>query len=94
MRSDSNETKVLLQRAGQGDRQAVGELFTRHKDRLRRMVQLRLDRRLQGRIDPSDVLQEAYLSAARSLTEYLQNPTMPFYLWLPAGGCLPCKNGI
>ena len=82
MTSDSNETQVLLQRAGQGDRQAVGELFTRHKERLRRMVQLRLDRRLQGRIDPSDVLQDAYLSAARSLAEYLQNPTMPFFLWL------------
>jgi RNA polymerase sigma-70 factor (ECF subfamily) len=82
MRSDSDETKVLLERAGKGDRHAVGELFTRHKDRLRRMVQLRLDRRLQGRIDPSDVLQEAYLSASRSLAEYLQNPSMPFFLWL------------
>jgi RNA polymerase sigma-70 factor (ECF subfamily) len=82
MASDSNETKTLLRRAEKGDRQAVGELFTRHKDRLKRMVKLRLDRRLQGRVDPSDVLQEAYLSASRSLAEYLENPTMPFFLWL------------
>ena len=82
MASDSTETKILLRRAERGDRQAVGELFTRHKDRLKRMLKLRLDRRLQGRIDPSDVLQEAYLSASRSLAEYLKNPTMPFFLWL------------
>ena len=46
------------------------------------MVQLRLDRRLQGRIDPSDVLQEAYLEVARSLADYLKNPEIPFYLWV------------
>jgi RNA polymerase sigma-70 factor (ECF subfamily) len=60
----------------------MGELLDRHRDRLRRMVALRLDRRLQGRIDPSDVIQEACLDAARRLPEYTDNPTMPFFLWL------------
>jgi RNA polymerase sigma-70 factor (ECF subfamily) len=46
------------------------------------MVQLRLDRRLQGRVDPSDVLQEAYLEVARSVGDYLKNPEIPFYLWV------------
>ena len=47
------------------------------------MVALRLDRRLQGRIDPSDVIQEAYLDAARRLPEYLGEPApMPLFLWL------------
>jgi RNA polymerase sigma-70 factor (ECF subfamily) len=46
------------------------------------MVRLRLDRRLQGRLDPSDVVQEAYLDYARRFPEYAGNPTMPFYLWL------------
>jgi RNA polymerase sigma-70 factor, ECF subfamily len=46
------------------------------------MVALRLDPRLQGRVDPSDVIQEAYLEASARLAEYLQNPTMPFFLWL------------
>ena len=46
------------------------------------MVALRLDRRLQGRIDPSDVIQEAYLEASARLAEYLRNPSMPFFLWL------------
>src|SRR5579871_2266952 len=79
---DTPETHDLLERAAAGDPQALGDLFGRHRDRLRRMVQLRLDRRLQGRIDPSDVLQEAFLELSRALAEYLRNPTMPFFLWL------------
>lgn len=53
-----------------------------HRARLRRMVALRMDRRLQGRIDPSDVIQESYIDAARRLPEYAKNSTMPFFLWL------------
>ena len=54
----------------------------RYHDRLRRMVMVRLDQRLQGRLDPSDVLQETYLEAARQLADYLRNPVLPFFLWL------------
>jgi RNA polymerase sigma-70 factor (ECF subfamily) len=82
MTSDAREPSELLRRAGQGDPQALGELFARYSKRLRRMVQLRLDRRLQGRLDPSDVLQEAYLEFARSLAEYLRNPQVPIFLWV------------
>jgi RNA polymerase sigma-70 factor (ECF subfamily) len=79
---DSSQTDELLRRAGGGDAAAVAELFARYRDRLRQMVRLRLDRRLQGRIDPSDVLQEAYLVLARRLPEYTARPSMPFFLWL------------
>jgi len=37
----------------------------RHRDRLRRMVELRADRRLDGRINASDVLQDSLLDAAQ-----------------------------
>ena len=60
----------------------LAELFARHRDRLRRMVQVRLDRRLQGRVAPSDVLQEAQLDVLRRAAEYAANPTMTPYLWL------------
>ena len=64
------------------DDQAKAELFARHRARLRVMVRLRMDRRLAGRIDPSDVLQEAYLDFARRLPEYLADRQAPFFLWL------------
>jgi RNA polymerase sigma-70 factor (ECF subfamily) len=82
MTKDSNNSSALLRQAEAGDQQALAELFNRHRDRLKQMVRLRLDRRLQGRIDPSDVLQEAYLDLAKRLPEYSQKPAMPFFLWL------------
>jgi RNA polymerase sigma-70 factor (ECF subfamily) len=78
---DSSEVR-RLERAAAGDNAAWQELLASHQARLRRMVALRLDQRLQGRIDPSDVLQETYLDAARYLADYLGNPTVPFFLWL------------
>jgi RNA polymerase sigma-70 factor (ECF subfamily) len=82
MPTDAGDTSALLERAGRGDAQALGDLFAQHQQRLRRMVQLRLDRRLQGRIDPSDVLQEAFLELSRCLADYLRDPQLPFFLWL------------
>jgi RNA polymerase sigma-70 factor (ECF subfamily) len=78
-RDDSDE---LLRRLHAGDAQAATDLFEHYRGRLRRMVQLRLDRRLQGRVDASDVLQEAFLDLARRVPEYAASPAMPFFLWL------------
>ena len=80
--SDSGETEALIRRVEGGDEAALCELFARYRDRLRRMVKLRMDRRLQGRLDASDVLQEAYLDVAKRATEYRENPKMPVFLWL------------
>ena len=84
MSGDANDTGELARRAGGGDAQALAELFAHYRDRLRHMVRLRLDRRLQGRVDPSDVLQEAYLDVARRFPEYAAAPAVPFYVWLRA----------
>src|SRR5436309_795611 len=82
MTGDSSEVDDLLRRAAAGDAAACHDLFSRYRDRLKRMVHLRLSRRLQGRVDDSDVLQEAYLEVARRLDEYLREPKLPFFLWL------------
>jgi RNA polymerase sigma-70 factor (ECF subfamily) len=82
MAESSDQTDDLLRRAARGDKEGWGRLLASHRDRLRRMVGLRLDRHLQGRIDPSDVIQEAYLEAWTRLPEYLGNPTVPFFIWL------------
>jgi RNA polymerase sigma-70 factor (ECF subfamily) len=71
-----------VRRAAQGDGRCLLELFTRYRPRLKRMVKLRLDPRVQGRVDPSDVLQQAYLDAGRRIADYLREPTLPFFLWL------------
>jgi RNA polymerase sigma-70 factor (ECF subfamily) len=82
MENNSADTVDLIERARAGDAAALNDIFSRHRERLRRMVELRLDRRLQGRIDPSDVIQESYLDVARRLDEYLADPKIPLFLWL------------
>ena len=72
----------LLTRLQQGDERALAELFSRHRDRLKRMVSFRLDPRLCGRVDASDVLQEGYLDAAQRIEHYLRDPARSFYVWL------------
>jgi RNA polymerase sigma-70 factor, ECF subfamily len=64
------------------DRQALAPLFDQHRDRLRRMVELRLDPRLRGRLDASDIVQEAFLDIAGDLDAYLAEPKLPLLLWL------------
>jgi RNA polymerase sigma-70 factor (ECF subfamily) len=76
------ELDEQLRKAAAGDEGCWRRLVANHHDRLRRMVAVRLDPRLQGRLDPSDVLQETYLEAARRLDDYLRQPDVPFHLWL------------
>jgi RNA polymerase sigma-70 factor, ECF subfamily len=79
----ADDTDNLLRQAAGGDNAALAGLFERHRKRLRGMVRLRLDARLQGRVDPSDVLQEAYMDLADKLPAYLNDSSpLPFYLWL------------
>jgi RNA polymerase sigma-70 factor (ECF subfamily) len=76
------ELEALLFEAGQGNRQAVEHILGRYRGRLREMVALRLDRRLLGRFDPSDVVQDALMDASRKLPDYLKRRPLPLYPWL------------
>jgi RNA polymerase sigma-70 factor (ECF subfamily) len=82
MTSAQPNTEELLRRVGEGDANARGELLNRHRERLRRMIALRLDPRLAARVDPSDVVQETLAEADRRLDAYLQQRPLPFYPWL------------
>ena len=64
------------------DQLLVAALVERHRDRLERMVRLRMDRRLQGRVDPADVVQEAYLTVRGKFPQWTADPRPPFFLWL------------
>ena len=80
--NNDSETHRLVEQAATGNEHAWSELVARHRDRLKRMVAVRMDHRLRGRIDPSDVIQEACLAASKQIVSYAANPNMPFYLWL------------
>ncbi len=80
--SDSGDTQHLVAQAAGGDEQALTELMERYRARLERMVALRMDRQLQGRVDASDIVQDALIEASRRLDEYAADPPMGFYIWL------------
>jgi RNA polymerase sigma-70 factor (ECF subfamily) len=79
---DQDETLNLLQGAEQGNREAVDQLMDRHRDSLHRMIRSRLNPGVAAHVDASDIVQDALLTASRRLSEYLQNPRMPFHAWL------------
>ncbi len=79
---NSEEIDQLVVHAQDGDESALSQLFELYRGRLRRMVQLRMDHRIQTRVDVSDVLQEAYVDIAAQLKNYTTNPELPFFLWL------------
>lgn len=80
--ADSAVSQRMLEEARAGDRHAVELLLSRTEPFLRRFVAARLDPQLHARVDPSDVVQDAQLEATRRLDEFLQQPAMPFRLWL------------
>ena len=80
--TNSETTLEMLKQAAAGDAAGWERLLGRYHDRLRRMIAVRLDPRLQGRFDPSDVLQETYVDALSRLPEYLREARMPFFLWI------------
>ena len=77
-----DQTEELLAGARAGDAEAVSRLLERHRQSLRRMIDLRMDRKIQRRVDASDIVQDVLIEANRRLADYLKNPVMPFHLWL------------
>jgi RNA polymerase sigma-70 factor (ECF subfamily) len=79
---ESEKTEELLGAVREGDAEAVNKLIDRHRDAILRLVRMRLDRRIQPRVGVSDVVQDVFIEANRRLQKYLQDPIMPFHLWL------------
>jgi RNA polymerase sigma-70 factor (ECF subfamily) len=82
MNADERTNEGLLDAARGGDEAALAALVERHRGRLESMVRLRMDRRLQGRVDAADVVQDAYLTVRGKFPQYVADSRLPFYLWL------------
>ena len=77
-----DEIKPLLNQAKGGDESAVNALMDQHRNSLRQLIRMRLDQKIQRRVDVSDVVQDVLVEANRRLQRYLNEPIMPFHLWL------------
>lgn len=79
---ESDKTLDLLEGIREGNGEAVNRLMDRHRPAIRRLIQMRLDKALARRVDASDVAQDVLFEASRRMDDYIQNPSMPFHLWL------------
>ncbi len=75
-------TEELVERLRGGESQVLGTLFERYRSQLHRMVEFRLDRRLRGRVDASDVLQDAFVDVSQYIDRFISQPEMPLIVWL------------
>ncbi|HEX4148521.1 MAG TPA: sigma-70 family RNA polymerase sigma factor [Pirellulales bacterium] len=82
MSEDSPAIDALVERLKAGDADALAELFSYYRAMLRRMIELRIDPRLAGRVSASDVLQDVYLDAAQRVRHFAAKSEMPFIVWL------------
>jgi RNA polymerase sigma-70 factor (ECF subfamily) len=82
MNQNPSEMEALIARLHAGDCEVLAQLYDHYRDRLRRMVEIRMDPRLRARVDASDVLQDAYLDIARDLPSYLADARLSPLLWL------------
>ncbi len=82
MTISQDQLDELIAEAKAGSEEALAELFGHYKQHLRRIIAFRLDDRLKGRIDPSDVLQEAYIDLAKRLPEFSEKNGMSLFVWL------------
>ena len=80
--SDDALSSEVVAKLEAGDEHAFAELFSQYRGRLKRMLEFRLDRRLRGREDPSDIIQEVYIDAHQRMRHYLKKPELSFYVWL------------
>ena len=83
----NDDTESLLARCAAGNAEAVSQLLEQHRPFLRRIAELRLDRSLRGRVDPSDVVQETQLEVMRRIVDYVQRRPMSFRVWLHYTAC-------
>lgn len=72
----------LIRRGIQSGEAKLGQVLAKHRDRLKRLIELRLDPRVKGRVDSSDVIQETQITAMARIEEYLVDPEVPLFVWL------------
>ena len=82
MAEQQMDTDALLTRIEHGEADAMAPLLARYRSRLKRLVSLRMDQRMAGRVDPSDIVQETLVKAAERLPAYASRRPLPFYPWL------------
>jgi RNA polymerase sigma-70 factor (ECF subfamily) len=80
--STAPNVESLMQRARNGDPSALGLLFDRYRDYLTVLARIQIGRRLPGKIDASDPVQETFLKATRHFAQFRGSSEDELIDWL------------
>jgi RNA polymerase sigma-70 factor (ECF subfamily) len=80
--TDETTAEDLLRRVRAGDRESFGRLLHRYGNYLTLLARLQIGRRLQGKLDPSDVVQETFLQAHHKFAQFHGRTEGEFVSWL------------
>jgi RNA polymerase sigma-70 factor (ECF subfamily) len=80
--AEPTDTRALLERARQGDREAFGQLASLASEALLDRIRLQVGQRLRGKIDLEDVVQEVLLRAFESIERFQGQDEGSFRRWL------------
>lgn len=80
--AEVSHSEALLAADAESRAEVLGRILAAERPRLVRMVAVRMHPRVRARIDPSDVIQDACVEISRSVDAYVQDPRMPFFLWM------------
>jgi len=80
--TEENTDRDLIDRIRSGDEEALSRFYAESRERLGKMVQFRMDPRLAARMDPEDVLQEAWIAARQRIHHWIEAPERDLFVWL------------
>ena len=76
------DPEELLRLARAGDGRALGQLFALYRNYLALLARLQVGRRLQGKVDPSDLVQETFLAGHRGFAGFRGRTEAELLGWL------------
>lgn len=79
---DAPDEDLERLRAAEDTDATLAACFDRHRQRLLRMVDLRMSPTLKQRVGASDVLQETWVEVSARVEDWLADPRMPFFVWI------------
>ena len=82
MTDSQEELEQVLRLAKNGDREAIGQILESYRNYLTLLARIQIGLRLQAKVDPDDVVQEAFLDANRQIVHFRGESLEAFTAWL------------
>lgn len=76
------DVEELLEQARAGDSDTLGQLLASYRNYLKLLARIEIGRRLQGKVDASDIVQETFLDAHRQFPTFRGHAEGQFVQWL------------